>query len=503
MATIRIDRGFTQKTQHNVLSNVPAHPPAPLPPKRKKPKSGISGLMVALIVLGSLLVTAGVAVVVVVITSSRSESAVPVAPVQEEVAVQATPVPAAVQQSVPVQNPAAAKPPVASIQAKVRMRYSSQGVDFRFDDVPRPMENDAASSARFALIDSEFDRSGGGPVVLNDGRIPTGADQSKNNFCFRKGSQGGRILVDLGRAVSIKEVNSYSWHSGVRAPQVYAVYGADEESKDFVVDPARGVDPATVGWRRLASVDTRTQSGAGAGQYGVSISAENGTLGSYRFLLFLISVAKPDDPLGNTSYSEIDVIDADSKVAYVPAKPEDSAARVFGEREVKPGSPQGLLCEFYDLVTGNVVDDLRRSANYPAKPDWSIQIKRFELPENQGVQYGARVRGYVVPPKSGSYTFVLNVDDGGEFWLSADDSPANLKKLIGLTKCTWRKWNAVVEQQSSPCELIAGKRYYLEAFIKQASGQDYLAVGWFGPVSEQVTIIDAAYLQPWKDEPSR
>ena len=499
MATIRIDRGFTQKTQQNVLSHKPSQPQQA--PKRKKTKSGPSALTVALIAVGALVLVAGVGIVVAVSVSNKPVRPKPAEAVQELSVTPPASAPVAPPTEVAKKAPPAARPPVSAppVQARVRTGFSGQGADFSFDSVPKPAANDAAASARFALVDSEMDRSSGGPSALNDGRIPPGKDQSKNNFFFRKGLDGGRLMVDLGRTVSVKQVNTYSWHTGMRGPQVYVLYGGDDEAKEFVVDPGRSVDPATAGWRRLAAVDTRSQSGSEGGQHGVSIGAENGTLGSYRFLLFVAKAAEMNDELGNTFYSEIDVVDADSTASLAQAKAADSV-HLFGDREVAQGSPQGLFCEFYDSVTGSVVEDLRKAAKFPASPDWTLQAKKFELPEKLGERYGARVRGYLVPPKSGTYTFWLNVDDGGEFWLSTDETPASLKKQITVTKVTRRKWTTYAEQQSAPCELVAGQRYYLEAFVKQATGEDYLAVGWSGPVSEQPVIIDSPYLQPWKGE---
>lgn len=500
MATIKIDRGFTHKTQ--VVQSYKPTQAVPQVIKRKKPTGGPSGLAVALIAVGALVLVAVVVFVGVVFVGRKPAAPKAASTVLEPAVAQPVTAPAAAPQAPGAQKPqTAAQSPAAApaVQAKVRVCFNEKGSSFAFEAVPRPAENDAGASARFSLVDCEIDHRSGLPFVLNDGRIPTGKDQSKNNLFFRKGSDGGRLLADLGRTVSIKEVNTYSWHSEMRGPQVYVLYGGDEESKDFVVDPGRNVDPATVGWRRLATVDTRPQSGTGSGQHGVSIAAEKGTLGSYRFLLFVVKAAEMSDDRGNTFFSEIDVLDADSTAGLAPAKAADSEI-LYSDREVRPGSPQGLLCEYFDTISGNVADDLRRSPKYPDKPDWTIQAKRFELPEKLGEQYGARVRGYLVPPESGSYTFVLNVDDGGEFWLSSDESPANLRKLINLSTHTSKKWTSYPEQQSEPCQLVAGQRYYLEAFVKQGMGQDYLAVGWFGPVTNQVAVIDGKYLQPWKGE---
>jgi hypothetical protein len=171
-------------------------------------------------------------------------------------------------------------------------------------------------------------------------------------------------------------------------------------------------------------------------------------------------------------------------------------------REVPVGSPHGLLCEYYEKVDGHTVDDLRKASKFPNQPDRTVQVGNFELSERLGEHYGARVRGYVVPPATGLYTFVMNVDDGGEFWLSTDESPANKRRLISLTKHTQHKWNFCMEQQSSPCELVAGRRYYLETLMLQCSSGDYLAMGWFGPVSDKIVIIDARHLRPWTDRPT-
>jgi hypothetical protein len=130
-------------------------------------------------------------------------------------------------------------------------------------------------------------------------------------------------------------------------------------------------------------------------------------------------------------------------------------------------------------------------------------VTHFELSENIGNQYGIRVRGYLLPPASGKYRFSVCGDDAVEFWLSEDDSPARLRKRVSYG--AWAKkyeWTDREDQQSAECELAAGQRYYLEAFLKEDSGSDYLCVAWKGPVSEKYTVIKGAFLQPWTDTPA-
>jgi len=115
---------------------------------------------------------------------------------------------------------------VSAETAEVRVECDALGAGFAFEGVPTPSDNDAASQARFSLVEGEADANGGGLGVLHDGACPDGEDQPRKNFFFRAGSDGGRLLVDLGRVVAVKRICTYSWHGGSRGPQVYALYGA-------------------------------------------------------------------------------------------------------------------------------------------------------------------------------------------------------------------------------------------------------------------------------------
>lgn len=180
---------------------------------------------------------------------------------------------------------------------------------FKFEHVPSPAVNDAASGAKFSLVGGAGDPNGGGLDVLHDGELPTSGDDPAANFFFSRRSEGGRILVDLGKAIEIQQVNTYSWHAGTRAPQVYKLYAADGAAPGFDAAIKPGTDPAKAGWKFVAAIDSRPKAGAPGGQYGVSVEDSEGSLGRYRYLLFDVSRTESDDPFGNTFYSEIDVID--------------------------------------------------------------------------------------------------------------------------------------------------------------------------------------------------
>jgi hypothetical protein len=180
--------------------------------------------------------------------------------------------------------------------------------DFKFKGLRSPAKDDAAAKATLKLLWGEVDPESGDLSALTDGAVPTKEDDPKANFFFANGSAGGRFRMDLGEAIDIKQINSYSWHSGARAPQIYMLYASDGSEPHFCAEPNVDVSPTSCGWRLLTSVDTRRNRGDGGGQYIVSMSDASGVLGKFRYLLFACSATETDDDAGNTYYSEIDVI---------------------------------------------------------------------------------------------------------------------------------------------------------------------------------------------------
>jgi len=188
---------------------------------------------------------------------------------------------------------------------------------FKFKEVPAPAKADLAEKARLTIVDGQGDPNGGASSRLQDARLPRNEDQPSENFFFQQGADGGRLQMDLGSSVTIKQINTYSWHGGTRGAQVYMLFASDGASPGFVAEPKRDLKPADCGWKLIARVDTRPKEGPGGGQHGVSVSDSSGSIGAYRYLLFDFFRTETEDPFGNTFYSEIDVIDLHSPVVAV------------------------------------------------------------------------------------------------------------------------------------------------------------------------------------------
>ncbi|GAB3528714.1 hypothetical protein GCM10027443_07050 [Pontibacter brevis] len=140
-----------------------------------------------------------------------------------------------------------------------------------------------------------------------------------------------------------------------------------------------------------------------------------------------------------------------------------------------PATGTPIVREFWANVTGMTVADIPVNTT----PTSTSQLTSFEAPSYQGDNYGARVRAYVHAPATGSYTFWIASDDHSELWLSADENPANKRRIAYVEGHTSsRQWTRYASQTSGTITLQAGRKYYIEALHKEATGGDNLAVGW-------------------------
>lgn len=159
--------------------------------------------------------------------------------------------------------------------------------------------------------------------------------------------------------------------------------------------------------------------------------------------------------------------------------------------------PGSILREWWTGISGTAVSNLTSSSNYPDNPTGREQIRLLEGPVDWENTYGTRIRGYLYPPTTGSYTFWIAGDDNCQLKLSTDGSPADAVIIAQVTNWTnSREWTKYSSQTSSPVTLTAGHKYYIEVLHKENTGGDNIAVAWQGPgITQQV--ISGRYLSPW------
>lgn len=211
-------------------------------------------------------------------------------------------------------------------QVTVRIERGDETPEFHFSSIEPPSASDyadasqgktrvALASGRLSVCESLPELSSGAIERLVDGRAQAAADAPLEAVFFEENGRGG-FFFDLGRATAIRKVNSFSWHRSrfasentVRATQKYTLWGyAGDEP------PSAGEPSASRGWDRIARINTDSFFDVATprdrpAQQACSITSETGSLGRYRFLLFMVepTPAAHDDDIDHTFYGEIDI----------------------------------------------------------------------------------------------------------------------------------------------------------------------------------------------------
>ncbi len=92
-----------------------------------------------------------------------------------------------------------------------------------------------------------------------------------------------------------------------------------------------------------------------------------------------------------------------------------------------------------------------------------------------------RLRGYIIPPKTGNYYFWLAANNSAELWISNDSEYVNRVRRAYLTASSGKRvWNTFASQQSQWLSLVAGEKYYFEVLHNTGTGtaDDYVSMAW-------------------------
>jgi len=129
--------------------------------------------------------------------------------------------------------------------------------------------------------------------------------------------------------------------------------------------------------------------------------------------------------------------------------PRRSASRI--EPSAPPEPTGHVVWEYWLNIPGTRIDDLISAAGFPDSPTGSETIDRLETPYRWNDNYGSRVRGYLYPPETGTYTFWLASDDHGRLYLSNDDNPGSAVLVASVSGWTRPyEWDKYTSQQSAP-----------------------------------------------------
>jgi dextranase len=182
------------------------------------------------------------------------------------------------------------------------------------------------------------------------------------------------------------------------------------------------------------------------------------------------------------------------------AKPDMRDSEIFSGSYVigTAGNCQGtgaISMEKWNNITGQSVDKIPVNTTPGEKANLT---DLFEITSNTGDNYGVRLSGVLCAPETGGYTFYIAGDDYVQLNLSTDESVTNKKQIAYHNSWTNpRQWDKLPSQKSALIQLTAGKKYYIEALMKENDGGDNLAVRWVSP-SGMDEVVPATYIIPMK-----
>src|SRR5262249_24069018 len=114
----------------------------------------------------------------------------------------------------------------------------------------------------------------------------------------------------------------------------------------------------------------------------------------------------------------------------------------------------------YTNISGSSVSALTNDASFPRDPAFEEQITFFEASTTYDRDYGVVMRGYLLPPATGTYPFWIASRDNGELWLSTSTNPASMTRIASVSgDGNWtapREWDKYPSQQSEPIPLVFG-----------------------------------------------
>ena len=159
-------------------------------------------------------------------------------------------------------------------------------------------------------------------------------------------------------------------------------------------------------------------------------------------------------------------------------------------------NPGRIVRTYFENISGSTVANLTSNANFPNNPNSEAFLTSFD-DQAHADNFGSTIRGYLIPPATGTYQFWIASDDASELRLSTNATPASA--TVKATVAGWTDpyvWTANASQQSATINLTAGVPYYIEARHKEGGGGDHVAVAWTGPgITRQV--IPGLYLAPY------
>ena len=157
-----------------------------------------------------------------------------------------------------------------------------------------------------------------------------------------------------------------------------------------------------------------------------------------------------------------------------------------------------LAVQVWPNICGGKLWHLLNSPFFPRFFDESYFISQTRAVLNKS-NYGQRIYGFLQPPETGYYKFVLYSDDGSEFWFGSNGTLASLK-LAASVASRQKTGRAPVgeihfdSQISEDFLLERGNRYPLEIIHIQGTEAAFVELHWIRPGKHFLEVVTSEYI---------
>ena len=150
----------------------------------------------------------------------------------------------------------------------------------------------------------------------------------------------------------------------------------------------------------------------------------------------------------------------------------------------RAGSPPpiGVRCDIWAVPDGGALTDTLSEGDLHGPPAEVRAAPAFELDPAPADGHVVALGGLVCPPVTGDYTFAIAGDDTALLLLSPNERPAGRRPIASVPSYTAaRDYKNYAAQTSRPVRLLAGHRYWAEAWLQNATGASHVSVAWTLP----------------------
>ena len=157
-----------------------------------------------------------------------------------------------------------------------------------------------------------------------------------------------------------------------------------------------------------------------------------------------------------------------------------------------------LAVQVWPNICGGKLWHLFNSPFFPRFFDESYFISQARASLNK-TNYGQRIYGFLQPPETGYYKFVLYSDDGSEFWFGSNATFGSLKLAASVASREKIGRAPVGEihfdsQISEDYLLEKGTRYPLEIIHLQGKEADFVELHWIRPGKHYLELVTSEYI---------